>query len=104
MKINSIGGLKTVISNRDSMHNYFGWPTSARLKNGKIAVGASGFRLGHVCPFGKSVISYSDDISGDLGYPSTVELPDGSLLTAFYAKLDHDGKALILAQKWCLVK
>ena len=38
MKIKFIGGLKTVMSNRDSMHNYFGWPTSVRLKNGKIAV------------------------------------------------------------------
>ncbi len=72
MKINFIGGLKTVMSNRDSMHNYFGWPTSARLKNGKIAVGASGFRLGHICPFGKSVISYSDDEGETFTAPAAV--------------------------------
>ena len=61
MKINLIGDLKTVMSNPDSIHNYFGWPTVKRLKNGKIAVSASGFRLTHVCPFGKGVISFSDD-------------------------------------------
>jgi len=47
---------------------------------------------------------YSNDISGDLGYPSTVELRDGSLLTVFYAHIDHDGEAVILAQKWRLEK
>ena len=31
------------------------------MQNGKIVVGASGFRFEHVCPFGKAVISYSDD-------------------------------------------
>ena len=61
MKIEKIGGLQTVMSNPDSKHNYFGWPTIARLKNGRIAVAASGFRLKHVCPFGKTVISISED-------------------------------------------
>ena len=61
MKIKLIGEVKTVMSNPDSKHNYFGWPTVCRLQNGKIAVVASGFRLGHVCPFGKTVISYSED-------------------------------------------
>ena len=61
MKIERIGELKTVMSNPNGKHNYFGWPTIARLKNGRIAVAASGFRLRHVCPFGKSCISFSDD-------------------------------------------
>ena len=60
-KFETIGSLQTVMSNPDSKHNYFGWPTIARLKNGKLAVTASGFRLRHVCPFGKMVISYSED-------------------------------------------
>ena len=53
--------LRTVMSNCDSVHDYFGWPTVARLRDGRLAAGASGFRLGHVCPFGKSVISFSED-------------------------------------------
>lgn len=61
MKIELIGNLKTVMSNPHSRHGYFAWPTLARLQDGRLAVGASGFRIEHVCPFGKSVISYSSD-------------------------------------------
>lgn len=61
MNIKKIGEPRVVMSNPGSIHRYFGWPTVTRLKNGRIALGASGFRLGHVCPFGKSVLSYSDD-------------------------------------------
>lgn len=72
MKIKLLGEVKTVMSNPDSKHNYFGWPTVCRLQNGKIAVVASGFRLGHVCPFGKTVISYSEDEGETFTYPAPV--------------------------------
>jgi hypothetical protein len=52
---------KVIMSNTESVHNYFAWPTVALLQNGKIMVGASGFRIGHICPFGKAVASYSSD-------------------------------------------
>ncbi len=61
MNIKLMGEPKVIISNPDSSHNYFAWPTVARLQNGKIAVVASGFRLKHVCPFGKAVIAYSEN-------------------------------------------
>lgn len=61
MKIILIGEPQTIMSNPECHHSYFGWPTVARLQNGKLAVVASGFRLFHVCPFGKAVISYSED-------------------------------------------
>lgn len=61
MKIELIGNPKTIISNPHSHHGYFAWPTVARLQDGKIAIGASGFRVEHICPFGKAVISYSYD-------------------------------------------
>lgn len=61
MKIEFIGKPKTIISNPNSHHGYFAWPTVSLLQDGKIAVGASGFRLEHICPFGKAVISYSFD-------------------------------------------
>ena len=38
--------------------------------------------------------------SPDLGYPSTVELTDGSLLTVFYAKDTQLGIPVIMQQKW----
>ena len=43
---------------------------------------------------------YTNDFSLDLGYPSTVELKDGSLLTVFYAHLAPDEPAVILQRKW----
>lgn len=61
MKIKLIGDVKTVMSNSESLHDYFAWPTVVRLKNGRIAAAASGFRLSHICPFGKTVISFSED-------------------------------------------
>ncbi len=61
MNIILLDEVKTILSNPLSKHNYFGWPTVAKLKNGKIAVAASGYRLGHVCPFGKAVMAFSED-------------------------------------------
>ena len=52
---------KTIIENPDSLFGYFAWPTVARLQDGTLATTCSGFRLAHVCPFGKAVISYSRD-------------------------------------------
>ena len=72
MKITLTGELKTIMSNRGSLHNYFGWPTAVRLRNGKIAVAASGFRLYHVCPFGKTVIAYSEDDGESFTAPAAV--------------------------------
>ena len=40
--------------------------------------------------------------SGDLGYPSTVELSDGSLMTVYYQKYKDDKKCSILYTKWRL--
>ena len=41
---------------------------------------------------------------GDLGYPATVELGDGSLLTVYYQKLPGDGKTAFLYTNWKLAK
>lgn len=72
MKIIRHADAKVIISNPGSRHDYFGWPTAARLKNGRIAVTASGFRRRHVCPFGKAVISYSDDDGRTYTLPAPV--------------------------------
>ena len=61
MKIELVGSPKVIMSNYNSKHNYFGWPSVIRLDNGKIVVGASGYRLEHICPFGKGVIAFSDN-------------------------------------------
>jgi len=61
MKIKILEDAKIIMSNRDSRHAYFAWPTVARLKNGRIAVVASGYRLYHLCPFGKVAMTVSED-------------------------------------------
>ena len=45
---------------------------------------------------------YKNDVSSDLGYPSTVELSDGTLLTVFYATPEKGSPNLILQTKWKL--
>lgn len=61
MEIKLIGDSKIIMENPNSVHNYFAWPSVTRLQNGKIAAVASGYRLEHICPFGKAVIAYSED-------------------------------------------
>ena len=43
-----------------------------------------------------------ESYSGDLGYPSTVELDDGSLMTVYYQKYQDDKRCSILFTKWRL--
>ena len=52
---------RIICENPNSMFNYFGWPSVDRLPDGTLAMVCSGFRLAHVCPFGKGVICYSRD-------------------------------------------
>jgi len=72
MKINIIKPARVIMENPGSRHNYFGWPTAKRLQNGDIAVAASGFRLGHVCPFGKTVLSVSKDEGENYSEPAPI--------------------------------
>lgn len=73
------------MNNPLSRHRFFAWPTAARLQNGKIAVVASGYRLAHVCPFGKTVIAYSEDEGKSYTLPApvidtTLDDRDGGIL------------------------
>ena len=52
---------RVICSNRNSIHNYFAWPTVARLPGGQLAMVASGLRIKHVDPFGKCILCYSFD-------------------------------------------
>ena len=72
MKINLIGEVKTVLSNPGGFHNYFGWPSIIKAKNGNILVGASGYRLAHTCPFGKLVMAVSENEGEDYSLPYIV--------------------------------
>jgi len=72
MIIKCIDKPKVIMSNRSSRHDYFGWPSVAKLQNGKLASVASGYRLSHICPFGKAVISYSEDAGETWTIPAPV--------------------------------
>lgn len=50
----------------------FNWPSTARLPDGRIMAVCSGFRLAHVCPFGKVVACYSSDEGLTWSLPSVV--------------------------------
>lgn len=72
MRIVKLGEADVIMSNPMSKHNFFAWPSAIRLQNGKIAIGASGFRLAHVCPFGKAVMAISEDEGETFTMPMVV--------------------------------
>ena len=72
MHIRLLGKPTVAQDNPMSLHNYFAWPSIAKLQNGTIAVVSSGYRREHLCPFGKAVISYSDDSGKTYTRPAPV--------------------------------
>ena len=52
--------------------NYHGWPTVARLKDGRLLVVCSGGREAHVCPFGRVDLYVSGDDGKTWSWPRTV--------------------------------
>ena len=49
-------------------------------------------------------VIYVNGKGWDMGYPATVELSDGSLLTLYYQALPDDWHTSILYTKWRLEK
>jgi sialidase-1 len=52
---------------------YFGWPTVARLEDGRLVVASSGLRTEHVCPWGKTVLNFSDDDGRTWSPPQVIQ-------------------------------
>ena len=52
--------------------------------------------------FDNEYILSDDAKTSDLGYPSTAELPDGSLITAYYQAYKDDNVPSFLYTKWHL--
>ena len=46
---------------QNSIFAYQAWPSVARDENGTLYAVASGFRVSHICPFGKTVMYISKD-------------------------------------------
>jgi hypothetical protein len=57
----------------------------------------------HGKTWSEAITISNDALSGDLGYPSTVQLKDGSLLTIWYEKLASNQNGASLRQaRWVL--
>ena len=54
----------------------------------------------HGATWGDPVTLSDDGNGGDLGYPSTVELGDGSLLTVWYEKVSGNDYAVLRQKQW----
>ena len=52
--------------------------------------------------WGEAMIISGDGLGGDLGYPSTVELANGTLLTVWYEQMKTPSKAVLRQAKWTL--
>lgn len=72
MRVVVIQEPRAIMKKDTGLHRYYAWPTIARLKDGRIVVGASGERLWHVCPFGKSVLAYSADEGETYTLPTSI--------------------------------
>jgi len=56
----------------------------------------------HGRTWSEPMIISGDGITGDLGYPSTVQLADGSLLSVWYEKMAEPKGAVLRQAKWSL--
>lgn len=86
-----------VYRNSDSPFGYQGWPSICKLDDGSLAAVWSGFRVAHVCPYGKTAMSVSRD-EGETWAPpmvvndtplddrdaGIVNLGDGKLLITWF--------------------
>lgn len=73
MNVEIVKEKKVICSNPGSLTaRFFGWPSVCRLPDGSLAMAASGFRLGHVCPFGKVTMCYSRDEGESWTAPAAV--------------------------------
>ena len=61
MEITIKSEAKVICGIKDGLHRYFAWPSVARLQDHSLAMVASGFRIAHICPFGKVVLCRSFD-------------------------------------------
>ena len=58
----------------------------------------------HGRTWSEPMVVSGDGTTGDLGYPSTVELADGTLLTVWYENVKDLGKAVLRQAKWRIGK
>ncbi|NQT15206.1 MAG: exo-alpha-sialidase, partial [Planctomycetes bacterium] len=56
----------------------------------------------HGQTWSEAMIISGDGVVGDLGYPSTVQLDDGSLVTVWYENMAGSPNAVLRQARWSL--
>jgi hypothetical protein len=92
-------------------HQFHGWPTVARRRNGELLLVCSGGREGHVCPFGRVELMRSHDGGRAWTWPEVVmdgpiddrdagvlETAQGSILITTFTSLAYE-EALARAER-----
>ena len=89
-----------------------GAPAHLLLHSSGVIVCVCGYRhepFGQRALLSRDGVHWSDELilrddgpDGDLGYPASVELPDGELLTVYYQRLPGDEKTSLLYTRWHL--
>jgi len=74
---------------------YFGWPSIARMDDGTLVVASSGLRTAHVCPFGKTVLNFSEDDGHTWSPPQVIN--DSPLDDRDAGVVNLSGKALLVS-------
>ena len=111
----STDGGKTWSEPEQLLGDWGGSPPHLYLQSSGVLISAYGYRN---APYGVRVMLSADlgrtwktdhvlwdaGVCGDLGYPATVELNDGSLLTVFYAQDRVDGPCVIKQLRWKLAR
>ncbi len=95
-KVNVLSDIQVICENKGSRFGYFAWSTVTRLPDGRLALYSSGFRIKHVCPFGKGAVCYSYDDGESWSAPSVaidtplddrdfgVAVSDNRVIVTFY--------------------
>lgn len=72
MKKPEILDTRIICESTNPLFPYFAWPSVARLSESTLGMAASGFRVKHVCPFGKGVLCYSHDEGATWSAPGVI--------------------------------
>ena len=100
-------GSGAVVSTPSDRFGYYGWPSACTLPDGTVVVVASGMRLSHVCPFGRTVLCIGTQEDGAWSWApprvigdtplddrdaGIVRLSDGTLVVSWFTM--HHGERL----------
>ena len=72
MEIQTNAPQTVIFRNADSFFRYCGWPSVCRDDEGVLYAACSGFRLAHICPFGKTLLFKSFDNGKTWSVPMVV--------------------------------